>query len=167
MRVDDVWRVLAALLAGILAAPAVSQTAGDGNAASALTQLNWLAGCWSGRNGKFEFREHWMRAEAGLMLGMGRTLMDGKLASYESMRITLDASGTPVFTPKPSGKPEANFRASRQDANAVVFENPDKDFPQRVLYRLSPEGNLMARIEGTSNGRDRGVDFPMQRATCD
>lgn len=101
------------------------------------------------------------------MLGMGRTLMDGKLASFESMRIALDESGRPVFTPKPSGKPEASFRMIRQGEGSIVFENPEKDFPQRVLYRLDPQGALQARIEGVANGTERGIDFPMQRAACD
>lgn len=134
--------------------------------ATGLDRLNWLAGCWSGKNGKFEFREHWMRAAAGVMLGMGRTVVDGRLASFESMRITLDESGTPVFTPKPSGKPEASFRMTRQDDDSIVFENLEKDFPQRVLYRLDPQGALQARIEGVANGTERGIDFPMQRAAC-
>ncbi len=137
------------------------------DAASSLNNLAWMAGCWAGKNGRFEFREHWMRPAGGVMLGMGRTLMDGKLSSTEAMRITLDEAGTPLFTPKPSGKPEATFKAIRFDAGSIVFENPEKDFPQRVLYRLGADGSLQARIEGQTNGRERGIDFPMQRASCE
>jgi hypothetical protein len=49
----------------------------------------------------------------------------------------------------------------------AVFENPQHDFPRRIVYRLQAAGSLMARIEGTENGKDRAVDFPMQRVKCD
>ncbi len=134
---------------------------------SPLTALTWLAGCWFGRSGKMEFREHWMRPAGGMMMGMGRTTADGKVASFEAMRIELDATGTPVFVAKPSGQPEASFKMLKSDADGIVFENPAHDFPQRVRYQLKNDGSLFARIEGTKDGKTRGIDFPMRRASCE
>jgi hypothetical protein len=51
--------------------------------------------------------------------------------------------------------------------NEVVFENAQHDFPQRVAYKLEPDGKLAARIEGTRNGSLRVIDFPMSRVSCD
>lgn len=134
---------------------------------SPLAALTWLAGCWFGRSGKMEFREHWMRPASGMMMGMGRTTSDGKVASYEAMRIEIDSSGTPVFVAKPSGQSEASFKLVKNDADGVVFENPAHDFPQRVRYQLKNDGSLFARIEGTQDGKARGIDFPMRRASCE
>jgi hypothetical protein len=47
----------------------------------------------------------------------------------------------------------------------VVFENPAHDFPQRIRYRASGAA-LQARIEGTMNGKTRGIDFPYTRTNC-
>jgi hypothetical protein len=41
----------------------------------------------------------------------------------------------------------------------VVFENAGHDFPQRIIYRRNADGTMTARIEGSTNGRQRGVDF--------
>jgi hypothetical protein len=131
-----------------------------------LDDLNWLAGCWAGMNGKVSFREHWMSAEGGIMLGMGRTISDGKLASYEAMRIELDADGKLVFVPKPSGKAEARFPLLKKEGSSFIFENLQHDFPQRVIYQKKDDGSLHARIEGERNGKLKGIDFPMQRASC-
>ena len=49
----------------------------------------------------------------------------------------------------------------------VVFENPQHDFPQRIIYRLEKDGSLLARIEGVNQGREKGINFPMKRAKCD
>ena len=134
---------------------------------SPLNTLTWLSGCWFGRSGKNEFREHWMRPAGGLMLGMGRTTSGGKAVSYETMRIELDDTGMPVFVTKPSDKPEARFKSVKADAASIVFENPDHDFPQRVKYQLNANGTLDARIEGTLKGREARIDFPMRRASCE
>jgi hypothetical protein len=135
--------------------------------ADSLKSLSWLAGCWLGRNGRMEFREHWMPAAGGMMMGMARTIADRKVVSHEAMRIDLDAAGGLVFTAKPSGQAEGSFNLARLESNRVVFENPAHDFPQRVIYELKSASVLHARIEGTDKGKDKSVDFPMRRAGCD
>ncbi|MBL8523494.1 MAG: hypothetical protein JNN20_07395 [Betaproteobacteria bacterium] len=135
--------------------------------ATQLDALQWLAGCWAGSSGKMAFREHWMRQAGGMMMGMGYSIADGKLASFEAMRIELDITGDLAFVAKPSGQPEASFKMVKNDADGAVFENPAHDFPQRVRYQLKSDGSLHARIEGTKDGKTRGVDFPMRRVSCD
>ena len=54
-----------------------------------------------------------------------------------------------------------------RSANELIFENPQHDFPQRVIYRLQTDGSLLGRIEGVSKGKEKAVDFPMTRAGCD
>jgi len=151
---------------GYVGHPARTAAAPD----SPLNALAWLSGCWFGRSGRNEFREHWMRPAGGLMMGMGRTTSGGKAVSYETMRIELDSAGVPVFVTKPSDQPEARFKSVKSDAgnaNSIVFENPDHDFPQRVKYQLNADGTLDARIEGMLKGREARIDFPMRRASCE
>lgn len=148
---------------GFVARPARTGAAAE----SPLNALTWLAGCWFGRNERTEFREHWMRPAGGQMMGMGRSTASGKVISYESMRIELDASGVPVFIAKPSGQPEASFKSVKFDATSIHFENPTHEFPQRVKYELKKDGTLDARIEGNLKGREARIDFPMRRASCE
>jgi hypothetical protein len=49
----------------------------------------------------------------------------------------------------------------------AVFENPEHDFPRRIIYRLEPDGSLFARIEGMPKGKLRGLDYPMKRGRCE
>lgn len=154
--------------AGQAEAPPVTGPAGSAAVPDApLEALAWLAGCWTGKTGRNEFREHWMRPAGGLMLGMGRTTSRGKAIGYEAMRIEADPAGVPVFTAKPSDKPEASFKSIKFDATGIVFENPDHDFPQRIKYQLRPDGTLDARIEGNLKGREARIEYPMQRTSCE
>lgn len=137
-------------------------------ASTPLAGLAWMAGCWEGRNGSVITREHWMAEAGGMMMGMARTLREGKVLNYEAIRLELDSDGTtPVYVPKPSGQKEARFRLAGAADGRAVFENPEHDFPQRIIYERRPDGGLFARIEGMRNGTLRGIDYPMKRAACE
>lgn len=65
--------------------------------------------------------------------------------------------GSLVYEARPSGQPAARFPLKSLDDGVAVFENPAHDFPQRIIYRRTPDG-IAARIEGTMNGAPRAVD---------
>lgn len=131
-----------------------------------LQALHWLAGCWRSELDEPGSGEQWMPAAGGAMLGMSRTLKGGRTVQFEFMQIRESALGV-VFIAHPSAQAGTRFAAVEVSANAAVFEQRGADFPQRVIYRLLPDGRLAARIEGLRNGELRSVDFPMQRAACD
>jgi hypothetical protein len=131
-----------------------------------LARLAWLGGCWKSANGEAGSEEQWMPAAGDTMLGMGRTVKQGRTVSHEFMQIRA-ADGTLAFTAHPSGQRTATFPLLRISDNEVVFENAQHDFPQRVVYKLESENRLAARIEGVRNGNLRVIDFPMHRVSCD
>ena len=93
-----------------------------------------------------------------------RPAEDESLArEYEFMRILAGADGKLQYVAIPSGQPEAAFPVKEIAENAVTFENPQHDFPQRILYRLVDKDTLVARIEGSVGGQARAADFPYKR----
>lgn len=131
-----------------------------------INDLAWLTGCWENTTGKRQRDETWSKPNGGTMLGIGRAVVDGKTTEYEFMRIHQEADGL-YFTAQPSGQPQASFKLVSLRDNVATFENPKHDFPQRVIYALNADGSLRARIEGVMNGKQRGIDFPFKRATCE
>lgn len=130
-----------------------------------ISELAWLAGCWQVRGATTTIEEMWLAPRGGLLLGVSRTVRNGRAIDFEHTRIEL-SEGRPAFTAKPARQPEATFVATESSSTAVVFENPDHDFPQRISYRKVGSDSLHARIEGTTNGRARGVDFKYGRVQC-
>jgi Domain of unknown function (DUF6265) len=129
-----------------------------------IESLNWLAGCWQGTGKQEGVTEQWMQPAGGLMLGMGRTVKNGRAVEYEYTRIS-EENGVLVYTATPSGQETASFTLAGGAPNEFIFENKGHDFPQRVIYKLQ-DGSLLARIEGTINGSLKGIDFPMHRVPC-
>lgn len=131
-----------------------------------VDDLAWLSGCWNG-GGERVYQEQWMKPSGRTMLGMSRTVFNGQTVEYEFLRLHEAGNGDIFYTARPSGQNEASFKLVRLSNDEAVFENPEHDFPQRIIYRLNADSSLTARIEGKSKGKERGVDFPMKRAKCD
>jgi hypothetical protein len=133
-----------------------------------LAKFAWLAGCWEGRNGSTTFREHWMPEAGGMMMAMARATKESKVVNHEAIRLELDADGsTPVYVPTPSGQKEARFKLTSATDGKFVFENPQHDFPQRIVYQQNLDGSLLARIEGLRHKEPSATDFPMKRTSCE
>jgi hypothetical protein len=129
-----------------------------------IDQVAWLQGCWQFEADGRVVDEQWMAPRGGVMLGMGRTVRDGKLVEYESVMLREQAHRL-AYEAHPSGQPSALFMSRTVGDATVVFENPTHDYPQRVGYTRTGE-SLLAWIDGTVNGKDRRVEFPYRRVPC-
>jgi hypothetical protein len=132
---------------------------------SPIANMSWLAGCWELVAGERRIEEQWMRPRGGMMLGMNRTVTGDTTREFEYMQIR-EEGGRLVFTARPSGQEGASFGSILVTESKVLFENAAHDFPQRIIYMRGEDGSLIARIEGETAGKPRGVDFPMRRTKC-
>jgi hypothetical protein len=132
-----------------------------------IERLAWLAGCWESVGGEPGSGEQWTPPAGDTLLGVNRTVRGGRTVAYEFLRIRRLDDGRLAYVALPSGQRETTFPLLTATERAVVFENLEHDFPQRVVYALDDGNVLRARIEGTSRGEVRSVDFPMRRIDCE
>lgn len=126
-------------------------------------RLAWMAGHWRGSAADGHMEEHWTDAAGGALVGLHKDVQGGKMSSFEFLRIVPLADGTLAYLASPQGRPITTFRLKELSDRRVAFENPEHDFPQRVLYWLTPEGHLAARIEGTINGKVESMQWEWTR----
>ena len=160
-------RLLAILVAAASAGIANAQQA-TGPAPSAvegLARVAWMQGCWETSSPQRTIDEHWMSPRGGSMLGMSRTVRDGRLVEHELMILT-ERGDQLAYEAHPSGQASAVFLSSMVTTSMVVFENPQHDFPQRIGYERKDADSLTAWVEGPQNGRTRRIEFAYQRAHC-
>ena len=127
-----------------------------------IATLAWLAGSWQGTTEGVEMEELWLAPKGGAMLGLHRDVAGGRMVSFEFLRIEADADGL-VYLASPRGRPATPFRMAESAKNRVVFANPQHDFPQRILYWLSEDGLLHARIEGEEKGKPASEEWAWRR----
>jgi hypothetical protein len=131
-----------------------------------LDELGWLSGCWRSDVGKRQINEQWMKLAGTMMLGMSHTVVNGKTVEFEFIRIVQEENGEIFLVAAPSGQPSARFKLTNAANNEARFENPEHDFPQRIIYRREGDA-LLGRIEGISKGQQKAIDFPFMRVACD
>src|SRR5690349_18050491 len=152
--------MLIAVIATLLLPVAARQTR------ASFDNLSWIAGCWQGKMGSGTTQEQWMKPEGDSMLGMSRTVVNGKTPYFEFLQIKRDGDDL-VYVARLQGKEPTPFKLVKLNESAAVFENLQHDFPQRIAYQRQIDGSLIATIEGDDKGKPKRVDFPMQRVKCD
>ncbi len=143
-----------------------------------LTSLAWLEGRFtvsgSGRGGKpMEMEEHWGPAGGGAMLGTARTVADGRMTSFEFLRI-VERNGGLVYVAQPNGGTAVEFVLTEISATRALFENPRHDYPKRIVYERLPASKdgrdgLRTEISDTDGARANAVAYTraQPRATSD
>ncbi len=130
----------------------------------APAELDWLSGHWlSCRNGRQD-AESWSVPRGGFMFGHMLTLTESG-ARWEQMRIE-SRDGQVVFHAQPQGQAGGSFPLKHGGPGEAVFENPEHDFPSRIIYRRSGD-RLTGRIEGTIAGEPRSAEWHFQKSAPD
>jgi hypothetical protein len=156
------------------AAPAAAREAPAQAAAttqgSALAQFAWLEGCWRGEVNHRVFREYWMPAQGDIMVGVGQLALNGAMSDYEYLRLA-SHGGEIVFSQFSGDRKELAFKlatTATDDKDTVfTFANTAAAFPAQLIYRRGVDGWLYETVQGSVNGADKRVIYPLRRVDCE
>jgi len=124
-----------------------------------LDSFAWMAGDWQMTSGATCTDERWMPPANDMLIGMSRTVQNGRTTSFEFMRIVARPDGI-YFVAQPGGRPPVDFKLQAASNSEAVFVNPGHaDHLKRIVYRRSATAELTARIEGEDNGKAFAVDY--------
>ncbi|HVQ37222.1 MAG TPA: DUF6265 family protein [Pyrinomonadaceae bacterium] len=133
--------------------------------ATTIAELGWISGDWqTAAGGQVRIEEHWTAPAAGTMMGVGRTIAGGKTVEFEYLRI--EQRGEEIFyVASPKGRcPATDFKLTKLAAQEATFENPEHDFPKRVIYRKNSDGSLTANIDGGAGTKSMSFAYlPMAK----
>jgi hypothetical protein len=131
-----------------------------------MEQMGWVIGEWESQRGNTQLHEVWIRVNDTLYLGKSFMLAGSDTVFAESIRLELvnnQLHYTPTVRDQNGGMP-VTFTLTSGQGHELVFENPNHDFPQRIIYANPSPDSLHARIEGLDNGTFRKVEFLMRRS---
>ena len=114
-----------------------------------IDDFSWLVGDWqTAAGGKSQVDEHWTAPAGGSMMGMSRTVAGGRTTEFEYLRIEQRADGIYYVAHPKARCPGTDFKLTSLNTTEAIFENPAHDFPKRIIYRITPEGSLVATVDG-------------------
>lgn len=117
-----------------------------------IDELSKLTGSWLCQKGKTETEEIWLPPKGNMLLGVNRTVTNSGKAFFEFLRI-FHSDDKIFYAASPNGRPAILFELISCEENKLLFENPEHDFPQRIIYYFQTEKEMTARIEGEVDGK--------------
>ena len=128
-----------------------------------IADVSWIAGDWQaisgGGSGRRQSEEHWTKAAGGSMMGMSRTVAGDKTVEFEYLRIEQRADGVYYIAHPGARCPGTDFKLTRASATEAVFENPQHDFPKRIIYSKNADDSLTASIDGGEGSKSTSFAF--------
>jgi hypothetical protein len=137
-------------------AGAANQSPGSG---FKIEDLGWLSGDWETAPGGTQIDEHWSWVAGNSMIGMSRTVAGGKTVFFEFLWIEARSDGIYYVAHPKLRNPGTEFKLGRLSDSEAIFENPQHDFPKRIIYRKKADGTLVVRIEGDGTEKEKPQEF--------
>jgi hypothetical protein len=118
-----------------------------------LSRVEFMAGEWIDADPSqgVVIEERWTPVLGGTMLGSTRTVVNGRLAFFEYLRLEERGNGV-VYVSQPKGGDPTPFALVAGGRDLAVFENLGPEFPKRIIYRRDGD-TLFATIEGPHDGK--------------
>lgn len=123
--------------------------------------LQRLEGVWVMQTKRSQIVEQWQRANDSTWQGQSFRIVGTDTTLLESMQMVRRHDGifyVPTVVGQNDNQP-VRFKVKVLKAEGFVAENPEHDFPQKILYRWKDETHLDARISGKSEGTSREIIF--------
>lgn len=166
------FRAAAPLLTLAVALGAIVQLAAQGGAAEeqaarpqdVIEEMTWLAGDWSGQMWGGTYHAYYSTPEGGRIISHSRLIQEEKLAFYEFE--VFEAREEQVhLQPYPGGRPADGFVLEEHDTQArkAVFENPEKDYPTRIVYHRVSDTELVITLSDPHGASDKIEKFELSR----
>ena len=127
-----------------------------------MDDFNWLLGTWQQDRGEQITFESWQQESDKAFVGKGVTVKDRDTTLVEYLRLENTDSGH-YYVAMVSHNPTPTLFRLISAEGKFTFENPEHDFPNRIIYRQIGEDSMVARIEGERDGQPAGIDFYFMR----
>lgn len=131
-----------------------------------MKQFEWLKGSWTMKTKKGTIMESWHGGNDSTLLGESLLIsVTGQSKVVENLRLSYEG-GTYYYISKVNGQnsgEEIKFKLTSYTEKGFVAENPNHDFPKRIIYDLIGKDSIHAYIDGGVAAPDKRSDFYYSR----
>lgn len=145
-------------------APATSSASTPSSSpAPQIADLAFLAGDWEGPMWGGGFHAYYCTPEGGRVMSYNTLRKDGRIA-YHEFEVFEPEGDKVIFRPFPAGKPADTLTLVECDRKQrkAVCENPQKDFPTRIVYHRVAEDRLVITLSDPHGGSDKTETFDLR-----
>ncbi len=135
------------------------------NRPETVNQLSWLNGSWAMKTDDGTVTEQWKPVNDSLMEGSSDFIKGDSVIPFETIKI-LRRDTSFYYEAKAAGQNKEQpvaFKITAYSDTGFVAENPQHDFPKRIIYKLVNKDSIHAFVDGGLLQPDKRSDFYYSR----
>ncbi len=120
-----------------------------------LNDFKWFLGKWKGTMQGMDVRETWTMENETSFNGDGFVMSDMDTIFHESTKLQVQNGNIFYIANVPGNPAPVSFKLTFYENHKAIFENPEHDFPKKIIYTHVLPDSLIAVVEGEENGQYR------------
>lgn len=151
MAITSMFKAFILLVVAMVGAPTPHPTVTSAD-------FDWLLGKWDGTSGGAKITETWAKQSNDLFTASGFVIAGKDTVVKENLRIQKLGDHWAFISIINKNHPIL-FTLVSAENNVFTFENKEHDFPQRIVYSKTDEGDLLAWIEGSKGKKNMKEEY--------
>lgn len=130
-----------------------------------VENANWLIGRWENNSAEGNLSEFWTKANDSTLLGESYFAIKSDTVFGE--KVELSQRGNDFIyearVAKQNDEKPVPFKLTSSSEKEMIFENPEHDYPNKIVYQKVGNDSLVAEIFGTIDGKLKSETFKMKK----
>lgn len=132
-----------------------------------VSSFEWISGNYRLISNYGNYTEKWKKVDSLTYFGLGYFLDNDNHDTLFRQRMKLMQTAEGVFmyfnVKNQNDNKDVEFRLTKQERKLFTFENPFRDYPSIVTYKILSDTTVNVVMLGFKNGKEKKEDFIMTK----
>ncbi|PWA07460.1 DUF6265 family protein [Flavobacterium psychrotolerans] len=134
--------------------------------ATQMIHADWLIGTWENKSEQGTLIEIWKKTNDSIYNGQCYFIKSKDTLHFETIQLKQTGGRLNyITTVKGQNNDKAvAFKLTNETKKQITFENPNHDYPKKIIYNLITKDSLVAVISGIQQGKLSSEQFSMKKS---
>lgn len=132
---------------------------------SKIVGKDWLLGKWENKSDEGNLLEIWKKENDSLFIGESYFIKEKDTLHSEKIQLKQQGENL-LYIATVKGQNDdkpITFKHNIEIAKQLVFENPQHDYPRKIVYKPFAKGHLLIEISGIQQEKPSSARYSMKK----
>jgi len=138
---------------------------GKSKQVSKIVGKDWLLGKWENKSDEGNLLEIWKKVNDSLFIGESYFIKGKDTLHFENIQLKQQGEElfyTTTIRGQNNDKP-VTFKQNVEIMKQLVFENPQHDYPRKIVYKPFAKNHLLIEVSGIQQEKLSAVRYSMKK----
>lgn len=138
---------------------------GKSKQVSKIVGKDWLLGKWENKSDEGNLLEIWRKVNDSLFIGESYFIKGKDTLHSENIQLKQQGENL-LYIATVKGQNDdkpITFKHNIEIAKQLVFENPQHDYPRKIVYKPFAKGHLLIEISGIQQEKPSSARYSMKK----